>query len=263
MHEATSSLRERWSAAVRASPAALPILRGAGLAIVAVVFLSMSGAFGSGEAPYLQRLGYWSTTVILGAALGAIVSGWLERSGFADERPWLQGAITTVVIALPLTVVVWLVTSLWFARPVEISHLPTFLLPVLVISALMTAANYAAGGRPRRTHAAVAGSPPPRFLDRMPLKLRGAELIAVQSEDHYLRVHTDRGSDLILMRLSDAVAELEGLEGAQTHRSWWVARAAVRSATSGDGRATLDLGDGLQAPVSRTYVKALRAAGWF
>ncbi len=38
-----------------------------------------------------------------------------------------------------------------------------------------------------------------------------------------LHFHTDRGSDLILMRLSDALTELKGLEGAQTHRSWWVA----------------------------------------
>jgi hypothetical protein len=37
------------------------------------------------------------------------------------------------------------------------------------------------------------------------------------------------------------VAELEGIEGAQTHRSWWVAKAAVRDAKRGDGRATLTL----------------------
>jgi hypothetical protein len=41
------------------------------------------------------------------------------------------------------------------------------------------------------------------------------------------------------MRLSDAVAELEGIEGAQTHRSWWVAKMAVEGAQRGDGRATL------------------------
>ena len=86
---------------------------------------------------------------------------------------------------------------------------------------------------------------------------------SVEAEDHYLRVHTDRGSDLILMRLSDALAELEGLEGAQTHRSWWVARDAVRGVTRGDGRATLTLEGGLSAPVSRRYARALREAGWY
>ena len=102
---------------------------------------------------------------------------------------------------------------------------------------------------------------PARF--RLPPRLRGATLHAVQAEDHYLRLHTDRGSDLILMRLSDAVAELEGLEGARTHRSWWVARDAVRDASRGDGRAALTLEGGLVAPVSRRYARALREAGWY
>ena len=65
------------------------------------------------------------------------------------------------------------------------------------------------------------------------------------------------------MRLSDALDELEGLEGAQTHRSWWVAREAVRDVTRNDGRAVLTLEGGLTAPVSRRYARALRAAGWY
>ena len=86
---------------------------------------------------------------------------------------------------------------------------------------------------------------------------------AVEAEDHYLRLHTSRGQDLILMRLSDAIAELEGIEGAQTHRSWWVAKGAVEDARRGDGRAVLSLKGGVEAPVSRAYAKALREAGWF
>src|SRR5690606_2357246 len=104
---------------------------------------------------------------------------------------------------------------------------------------------------------------PARFLERLPPKLRGARLIAVQAEDHYLRLHTDRGSDLILMRLADALIELEGLEGAQTHRSWWVAKGAVASVARGDGRAALTLENSAVAPVSRRYAKALREAGWW
>ena len=60
----------------------------------------------------------------------------------------------------------------------------------------------------------ATGAAPAKFLDRIPLKLRGGELYAVQAEDHYLRLHTSKGSDLILLRLADAVAELEGIEGA-------------------------------------------------
>jgi DNA-binding LytR/AlgR family response regulator len=85
----------------------------------------------------------------------------------------------------------------------------------------------------------------------------------VEAEDHYLRLHTSLGQDLILMRLGDAVTELEGIEGARTHRSWWVARDAVSRVEREDGRVRLVLVDGASAPVSRAYIKALRAAGWF
>jgi hypothetical protein len=116
---------------------------------------------------------------------------------------------------------------------------------------------------PVETHAGPSDGPPARFLGRLPAKLAGAELWAVEAEDHYLRLHTSLGQDLILMRLGDAVAELEGIEGARTHRSWWVARAAVRDVERDDGRAILSLPDGARAPVSRAYAKVLRASGWF
>ena len=81
-------------------------------------------------------------------------------------------------------------------------------------------------------------------------------------EDHYLRVHTALGSDLILLRMRDAVAELDGLEGLLVHRSWWVAKSAVR-AVERDGRSVrLILPNELVAPVARTMVPVLKNAGW-
>jgi DNA-binding LytR/AlgR family response regulator len=107
-----------------------------------------------------------------------------------------------------------------------------------------------------------AASAPPKFLERLPLKLRGGEIWAVEAEDHYLRLHTSKGQDLILMRLADAVAELDGIEGMQVHRSWWVARSAIADAKRGDGRAILTLKDGSTVPVSRTYAGELRDRRW-
>lgn len=40
-------------------------------------------------------------------------------------------------------------------------------------------------------------------------------------------------------------------------------RATLVEARRSDGRALLELKDGAQVPVSRTYAGALRAAGWF
>jgi DNA-binding LytR/AlgR family response regulator len=100
-------------------------------------------------------------------------------------------------------------------------------------------------------------------MERLPAKLKGAVIYAVSAEDHYLRLHTSKGADLLLMRLADAIVELEGLEGAQTHRSWWVARDAVEGARREGDRAVLVLKGGVEAPVSRPNVKPLKDAGWF
>jgi DNA-binding LytR/AlgR family response regulator len=94
------------------------------------------------------------------------------------------------------------------------------------------------------------------------VKFRTATVYAVSAEDHYLRIHTSAGEHMVLMRLGDAMRELAGLEGLQTHRSWWVAKQGLADAAKGDGRLVLKLKSGAEAPVSRTYQKAVKEAGW-
>ena len=48
-----------------------------------------------------------------------------------------------------------------------------------------------------------------------PLKRLAPNLLCLQVEDHYVRAHTASGSDLMLIALKDAIAELEGVEGLQ------------------------------------------------
>ena len=100
-----------------------------------------------------------------------------------------------------------------------------------------------------------------RFMQRLPVKYRTAELWAVSSEDHYLRVHTSLGEELILMRLADAMRDLGGTDGLQTHRSWWVAKAGVADARREGGKLYLVLKSGKAAPVSRTHASAVKQAG--
>ena len=244
---------------------ALDVLRGLIVAVGAGAFLAISGAFGSGGTPLGQRLLYWIPLLVLGGLWGHVCGALVTRFIDPDARPWTATTALTAVITGPLTVGVWAATGFFFeGRLPPAEALIHFLPPVLLITAVLSALNVFLGReRPVETHASAPGATPARFLDRLPPKLRGARLIAVEAEDHYLRLHTDRGSDLILMRLSDALAELEGLEGAQTHRSWWVAKDAVASVARGDGRAALTLTGDLTAPVSRRYAKALRETGWW
>jgi len=81
-------------------------------------------------------------------------------------------------------------------------------------------------------------------------------------EDHYLRIHTALGSDLILLRLRDALAELGPTRGRQVHRSWWVADGAVASVERDAGRITLVLRNGLRVPVSKSFREPVKEAGW-
>ncbi|RYF90911.1 MAG: LytTR family transcriptional regulator [Caulobacteraceae bacterium] len=238
--------------------------RGVGLALLVGVFLALTGAFETSETGLPVRLGYWTLMMLAGSLTGVGISIFIERVGWLEERPWVQGTLIVLLIAPPLTLLVWAISMIFFCDcGLPLARLPGFVTPVLVVTVAMTALNYLIRRKPYETHAAGAGAPPPRFLDRLPARLRGAELYAVSAEDHYLRLHTSKGQDLILMRLSDAVAELEGIEGARTHRSWWVARQAVTGARRGDGRATLTLKSGVEAPVSRAYAGALREAGWY
>lgn len=235
-------------------------LRGMAIALVAAGFLAVAGAFGTAEVPIWARFAYWTPMMVLGSAWGGFCSRRIYRDGDRG-RPIASAVLLTTAIAVPLTAVVWAATSILFGRALSISTLPAFLGPVFVVSAAMTGISILASRAATPVDAPAAK--PVKFLERLPLRLRGAEIWAVEAEDHYLRVRTDRGSDLILMRLSDAVDELEGLEGARTHRSWWVAKSAVTDVARGDGRAVLTLRDGTRVPVSRTHARALRAAGWF
>ncbi|WP_309628364.1 LytTR family DNA-binding domain-containing protein [Brevundimonas sp.] len=246
-------------------PATLGLFRGLLIAAAAGVVLAVSGAFGMIDAPLWLRLVYWVPVMLAGALWGQVCSRLIDRWIDMDERPWLAVAALTAAITGPVSFMVWFVTGVVFeGEPYPLSTLPLMVGPVLTITAVMSAINvFLSRAQPVQTHAGSAGSAPARFPDRLPMKLRGAAIRAVQAEDHYLRIHTDRGSDLILMRLSDALEELEGLEGSQTHRSWWVAKDAVRDVARGDGRATLTLDGGVTAPVSRRYARALREAGWY
>lgn len=237
----------------------------AGLVVVAALFLTLTDAFGLDVLPLLPRFFYWLALLACGQVLGTLLWRWTERLPLAASRPYLTAGINCLALSLPWTVIAWAVTAFALGETLRWARLPGFILPVLVVAGAMAALNLLRNRQPVVTHAAGGAQPaaPPAILARFPLKLRGAVLHAVQAEDHYIRLYTSAGSDLVLLRFSDALAELEGIEGAQVHRSWWVARTAVVSSAREDGRQMLVLPDGTMAPVSRSYARALRAKGWY
>jgi len=90
------------------------------------------------------------------------------------------------------------------------------------------------------------------FHHKLPSSLADSQLIALKAEDHYLRVITNNGNALILMRFSDALSALNGYPGVQTHRSWWVASSQLKQVAKLSGATTsILLDDGTQVPISR------------
>lgn len=245
--------------------------RGFVIAAIVGLLLNFVGALDTGGLPLLQRLAYWEILMLSGAMIGLGVSEAVEKWGRLRAKPSLEMPLIAVLIALPLTFMVVGTSSLFFETPPPSPQALLVMFGItFFISLVMTALNYfihwpgkVVAGTPQPIQAPQPEAITTRFADRLPLSVRAAKIIALEAEDHYLRVHLEGGqSTLILMRLSDAIAELPADTGAQTHRSWWVAKDAVRGVTKSDGRATLALDAQLEAPVSRSFYKALNDAGW-
>ena len=228
---------------------------GAGVA----TFLSLFGPFSVPLRETVVRTAQYFAYSWIGSILGLAGARLAWRVGLWARGPIVVGLATGLFMYPPMMLIVWVGHTLADGRPPPARVLPDILWDVLLVCVGASVVALFATWRRRR---AADAPTPPKFLDRLPLKLRGAEVWAVEAEDHYLRLHTSKGQDLILMRLSDAIAELEGIEGAQVHRSWWVARDSIAEAERGDGRATLTLKDGSEVPVSRTYARVLRERKW-
>ena len=209
------------------------------------------GVYNTGRLPFYKSFVFWSSTMAVGLGTSLLVSPFLWGPRFERTAAIFKIAMAAAIISAPVT----LVLVIFFqAAPWQ----PTYLLMqygyVLVISLIVTSAAYALDMAQERQLAASDDTDPiASFLERLPVKFRTAELYAISSEDHYLRVHTSLGEELILMRLADAVRELANVDGLQVHRSWWVAKSGVTDEKKADGRSFLILPTGTEVPVSRSY----------
>lgn len=106
----------------------------------------------------------------------------------------------------------------------------------------------------------LANLVPSGFLLRLPPSL-GKEVIALSAEDHYVRVYTKLGNDLILYRFSDAVREMPENLGIQVHRSHWVNLGAITKFEESGRAYKLTVEDSVTIPVSQRYIEVLKGHG--
>ena len=229
----------------------------------AVALFAFIGPFGTYDSMGpLGRAGYWALamsgnwSIWAGSVLLAIhlAQDWPLRR----RAPALGAA--ALLAAVPGTAVVFAAETLFRPGYVGLERLPEIYLGVAVIGLVISAAVLAVRNRSAPQTRETAAATPPRFLDRLPHGI-GRDLVCLRMADHYVEAFTTEGSDLVLMRFADAIAELEGADGLRVHRSYWVARAHVTGAERNKGRPTLLLTGGRKVPVSRTYLPHVRAVG--
>jgi hypothetical protein len=239
------------------------------IAMTAAVFMAMAGPFGTWREPLVERLGFW--------VLGVGACGWVACSLELRLKviPWLRPrrAVRAFGMALLLSPIGALLASGAAALaqgrgidwPLYWTTVPEVSMVAVGFSALILLSGRRALERQSLTmeRRADQASQDPTLHGLVPSKLRGARVLAVQAQDHYVTLYTDRGTALVSMSFEEALARLSALDGARVHRSWWVARSAVVGVARGDGRATLELLEGTCAPVSRRYAKVLRQMEWY
>jgi uncharacterized membrane protein len=229
------------------------------------VLMALLGPFGTMERPLLLRFEYWFICMVGGGLIGIAIDAPVRR---ATDRFWVRLLIVSVLMTPLVTVLVGL-TNHWLVHMrLSRSNLMQPLFQVFVVSfAAMLFRQLVWARAPERAAPAAAEALPPdpleAFRRRLSAKRREAALIAVEAEDHYLRVHTDAGDELITARFGDALAELAAAKGFQTHRSWWVAADAIDDVRWTRGRGEAKLKSGLTVPISRSNAAPLKAAGWF
>ncbi len=249
--------------------------------LIVSVALTIMGPFGTIHIPFLQRLPYWLCLMAV-----SCLKWWLwfrftgPLVGWRDRDIAGLGVLSVFVLNLTLPFEVGLANGAVGAPAPR--YLPLYGSAIalgLMICAGIESVRWVI--RRNRTapvdppHPGTAMEPPALpVADRPDLAVGGllaragvgdaGQVLAVESEDHYLRLHlADGRKPLVLYRLRDALAELSHLDGEQVHRGYWVAGRAVQGLERREGRKwALRLECGLLVPVSATFMPAVRRRGW-
>lgn len=244
----------------------------AGLTMLFVALLSFLSPFGTYRFEPIERIGYWTVQmtawVIFSLATMALV---VRLRRLREASPTMRKIAATALAALPQLGVTGTSNHVlhgWQPLPTEVIELffsisliggAYIFLAERVLAALQIApalpVQSAIPGPDNDNGPAMPLAIPsdPLLLDRLPPHLR-SDILCLQVEDHYVRVHGAEASAMVLIRFSDAMRGLDHVAGTQVHRSWWVANDAVRALRRSGRTAQLILSNDMTVPVSQPYV---------
>jgi DNA-binding LytR/AlgR family response regulator len=236
-----------------------------------VLLFAVTGPYGSAERlAFLPRFAYW---LLLHAGAWFLA---LTASVLADvvlgrrlDSMFLRMLVGSLIATFPIGLVIGILEWSWFGVQLTWTAYLDVLPTILPLSAIFCVISYlamsdagsaspGAGPDAPAGPTAGAGHDGVPLLNRLRPESRGP-LIHISVEDHYSRIRTTRGSELVLLRFADAIREAAGADGLQVHRSHWVARDSVEGFRHVGGKLLLVLKDGTEVPVSRTYRDNVRA----
>ena len=237
-------------------------------ALVVGAFIGVIGPFGTFLfGPTWLRIAYWAGMFGFGVLLyGTGLRGVIRLAPRTGWPAWWLVSLMAAVLAAPMSALCAVIDTALWPRAAHYMSPADWYLQVAFVSVPLNLLLFWARRMLETPPAPVETADARRVLtgdlrDRLPPRL-GDRIVCLQMEDHYVRVHTDRGSELVLTPLKEALAALPGVEGLQTHRSWWVARDAVQDVIRSGRNVRLRLVNGLETPVARSAVARLRDAGW-
>lgn len=223
----------------------------------AAVIVGLAGPFGTYTAmPFAARFAYWAFVVVTTFWIGFLTSfataTWVEARGTPAQ--WALG-LGALAASLPVALLLSALHAAFFSEPFlgEVGRL----LPYAAVISLGAAFLFeAVEARDRAVPECPENRSEPAWLDRLPPEL-GRDLLLLQAQDHYLRAVTPLGETLLRGSIAEADEAL-GDYGIRVHRSWWVARSAIRRYRYSKGTSVIVLSTGQEIPVGRRFRRQLR-----
>jgi len=223
----------------------------------ALALLVVLGPFGSyDDFGFWERVVYWTAIMCgVGFFMHVIVTTVLWTRHLQWLNRFARVAIGTTLAGIPGAAIVIFVDQVFRENPVTYDGFPLLWLQVAVMGFFISIIEYIEWGGEEST---VELQPVTKFHSKLSEDI--GPLVSLSMQDHYVEVTGEQGKELILMRLSDAIDDLEGLDGVRVHRSHWVALDHVVALQKVRQKWSVKLLDDRSLPVSSTYIEKVRAA---
>ena len=215
------------------------------------------------------RFLYWFLILSISTILAGFCSQWLNHL-IGWKRPVLFDVTKVAFMVVVFTPILFVLTHVFRYGNVQFdSNFVIYVQSVAAITATVCIARRVLPGFEEIPYGKAKTQDPtlsephiaePRLTRRLPADYEGP-ILRLSVRDHFVDVVTLKSTHTIRLRFSDAIDEMDDVEGYCTHRSHWVSHSAILQPERNSGRIFLRISNQDLVPVSRKYKPELQAAG--